>query len=368
MRPDYEGFSQPGIDPKTCTDCYLCRQTCPARRAAPSSRQDADAGGAAVPKAFAAWQLDEATRRASSSGGVFTALADNVLAAGGVVVGAAFDDKLVVRHILIDNSVHIHRLREAKYVQSELGPLVYRSVRDLLRTGRRVLFSGTPCQVAGLYAFLGKDYQNLCTCDLVCHGVPSPKVFAAYKTMMERQYGAKACKMSFRDKQDGWKRYSVSLSFDNNTGYRRVFSSDSFMTGFLQNIYLRPSCHVCRFSRIPRVADISLGDFWGVCGRHPQWDDDRGTSLVLVQTEKGRLAFEACRDALVVHQADVNEAIRCNPCICGPVSEGKRRATFFRDLDRLPFDRVMSKYTSPLPLWRRVVGKARRGIPAAFRK
>jgi coenzyme F420-reducing hydrogenase beta subunit len=306
--------------------------------------------------------LDEIVRRESSSGGVFSALAHRILALGGVVAGAAFDDQLVVRHILIDNAAEVHRLRGSKYVQSQMDPVLHRQVRDLLRAGRRVLFSGTPCQVGGLNAFLGTEYENLLTCDLVCHGVPSPKVFDAYKTMLEDQYGARVRRIDFRRKDCGWKRFSVSLSFDNHTEYRRTFTSDPFMLGFLQNTYLRHACHRCRFSRLPRIADISLGDFWGLGDHHPEWDDDRGTSLILVQTEKGRKAIEACRDALAVYEADLKQAIRSNPCICSPVSEGKHRAAFFRDLDRLPFDKVITKYISSPPLWRRAVGTAKRKV------
>jgi coenzyme F420-reducing hydrogenase beta subunit len=305
-----------------------------------------------TPKVFAAWQLNETIRRESSSGGVFTALAESFLVKGGVVVGAAFDDQLVVRHILIEKVSEIHRLRGSKYVQSEVSPVLYRRIRNVLRAGCHVLFSGTPCQVTGLYAFLAKKYDNLCTCDLVCYGVPSPKVFDVYKTMLEHVYGAKGRSFAFRRKDCGWKRPSVSMSFDNQREYRCASSADPFMRGFFKNIYLRHTCHACRFSCLPRIADISLGDFWGVGDRHPEWDDDRGTSLILIQTEKGGKVLDACRNALVVHEAELKEAIRSNPYICSSVSEGKYRAAFFRDLDRRPFDKIITAYTSPQLCWR----------------
>jgi coenzyme F420-reducing hydrogenase beta subunit len=368
MQADVEGFQQPEINLPTCTDCDVCRQTCPVNQKAPSIEQNTEAGGEVFPKVFAAWHLNENIRRESSSGGIFTALAENILTKGGIVAGAAFDNKLEVRHILVDAVTALYRLRGSKYVQSEISPDIYRNIREVLKLDRLVLFSGTPCQVAGLYAFLGKDYQNLFTCDIVCHGVPSPKVFASYKTIMERQYGGKAKRIAFRRKDCGWKRFSVSMSFDNDTEYLRVFNADPFMLGFLRNICLRSSCHSCRFSRLPRVADITLGDFWGVGHYHPEWDDDSGTSLILVNTKKGSKAFDACRDVLVVHEADLNEAIRSNPCICGPVPAGVHRGEFFNDLNQIPFEIIIKKYMSlPPQIWR-IAGSVKNRVYFGARK
>ncbi|MEN6509144.1 MAG: Coenzyme F420 hydrogenase/dehydrogenase, beta subunit C-terminal domain [Smithella sp.] len=194
--------------------------------------------------------------------------------------------------------------------------------------------------------------KTLLTCDVVCHGVPSPKVFAAYLSVMESRHGTKVQRIAFRRKNCGWKRYSVALSFDNATEYRRIFTEDPLMIGFLRNIYLRPSCHSCRFSRLPRIADITLGDFWGVGGYNPEWDDDKGPSLLLVQSKKGQRAIDGCRDDLVMHSADLDVAIQSNPCICGSVPPGKNRTAFFDDLDCLPFEGVMKKYMSPPTCWR----------------
>lgn len=359
MVANSEGFYHPQIDFARCSHCGLCRQSCPVNQKVSPREQSPDACEGVFPRVFAAWHLDETICRESSSGGVFSALAHIFIAQKGVVVGAAFDERLVVRHILVDKDSELHRLRGSKYVQSEIGPDIYRSIREVLQTGRLVLFSGTPCQVAGLYAFLGKDYQNLCTGDIVCHGVPSPKVFYAYKIMMERRCGAKAKRVEFRRKDFGWKRFSVSISFDNGPEYLRVFKEDPFMLTFLRNISLRPSCHSCLFSCLPRVADITLGDFWGVGKHHPEWDNDRGTSLVLVNTEVGSKAFDACRNLLVVHQAELKEAIRANPCICGSVLAGELRGEFFNDLDSLSFEEVKKKYLSLPSYWLTVHGKVR---------
>lgn len=346
MVADREGFLYPQIDKTICTDCGICQKVCP-MTSAPRQGEP--------PIAFAAWNRDDAIRAVSSSGGVFNALMRQTLQQNGVVFGAAFDETITLRHMAVLTEAESKKLRGAKYLQSVIGD-AYQEVRSYLRQGRRVLFSGTPCQIAGLYSYLGRDDSNLLTCDLVCHGVPSPKVFAAYQAAMERRHGAKVQRIAFRRKDFGWKRYSVALSFDNATEYRRVLTDDPFMLGFLRNTYLRPSCHTCHFSRLPRVADISLGDFWGVGDHHPEWDNDKGTSLILVQTEKGQKAFDTCRDVLVVHKANLEVAIRSNPCITGSVPPGKDRNAFFYDLERLPFAAVIKKYMLPQSLLSRVKG------------
>lgn len=344
MIQDTEGFLYPLTDENCCIECGACKKVCP-MLLIPHQGQP--------PAAFAAWNRDAAVRAESSSGGIFSALMQRTLQQGGIVIGAAFDSTMTLRHQSAQDEAESHKFRGSKYLQSIIGD-VYREVQEHLKQNRHVLFSGTPCQIAGLYTFLGSDHNKLLTCDLVCHGVPSPKVFTAYKENLERRHNAKVRKIDFRSKDSGWKRFSVSLSFDNDTEYRRVVTDDPFMFGYLRDTYLRPSCHTCRFSRIPRVADITLGDFWGVGDHHPEWDDDRGTSLILVQTAKGLDAFAAIRDALVVHDADLDLAIRSNPCICTSVSPKPNRAAFFCDLERIPFERVIKKYMSPPTLWYRL--------------
>jgi coenzyme F420-reducing hydrogenase beta subunit len=352
MDVDHEGFLYPKVDKENCIDCGMCKIVCPMTLVIPQE---------VIPLAFASWNRDDTVRSESSSGGVFHALMQDTFKKRGIVFGAAFDEKMQLRHQSAECLDEAIKFRGSKYVQSIMG-VIYQQVQNNLKMGRNVLFSGTPCQVAGLYSYLRKDYDNLLTCDVVCHGVPSPKVLAAYQAVLEKKWGGKTKRIAFRDKRSGWKRYSVSLLFDNNTEYHTVFSIDPFMRGFLQNTYLRPSCHQCKFSRFPRVADISMADFWGVERIHPEWDDDKGTSLILVQTEKGKVAFEACRDLLVIHEADIKPAIQSNSCICGSVQPGKNREAFFADLNGLAFNKVMSKYMAPPGLWQKILNRVRRVI------
>lgn len=351
MVADLEGFLYPQINDSICVDCGICEKVCPMLIPPPQ--------GGEPPTAFAAWHRDATIRAESSSGGVFSALMRLSLELDGVVVGAAFDGDLTLRHQSAQNEIESYKFRGSKYLQSVIGD-VYREVKDFLQQGRFVLFSGTPCQVAGLYSYLGEYDDNLLTCDLACHGVPSPKVFAAYKENLEHCHAAKVERIAFRRKDYGWKRFSVAMSFDNATEYRQDLTEDPFMLGFLRNTYLRPSCHCCHFSRLPRVADISLADFWGVGYHHPQWDDDKGTSLVLIQSEKGQQIFDTISDELVVHEADLDEAIRFNPCICGSVPPGENRQAFFRDLDLIPFEQMVRKYMATPSLCRKFIGIMRR--------
>lgn len=350
MVADNEGFLYPRVNEQFCIDCGNCDTVCPMTSALRQGEP---------PVAFAAWIQDTVTRKESSSGGVFSALMQQTLQKRGVIIGAAFDSNMVLRHQSAQSDEESHKFRGAKYLQSVIGD-TYREAQMFLQQGRHVLFSGTPCQIAGLYGFLGKDDKNLLTCDLVCHGVPSPKVFAKYKTNLEQRHAAKVQSINFRRKDFGWKKYSIAFLFDNATEYRQILTDDPFMTGFLQNVYLRPACHGCYFSRLPRVADISLADFWGVGRHHPEWDDDRGTSLILVQTEKGHQAFDACRETLVSHVADLAVAIRSNPCIQGSVPPGKNRTDFFNDLDRLSFEEMMKKYLSAPAPWLRIIASLNR--------
>jgi len=363
MVADREGFLYPQVDVSICVDCGICTAVCP-MATVPCQGERVHPGE--LPLAFASWNRDDVIRAESSSGGVFNALMVTTLQDNGVIFGAAFDGTMTLRHQSIQNITESDKLRGSKYLQSIIGD-VYQEVKSLLEKDRHVLFSGTPCQVAGLYSYLGIDNDNLLTCDLVCHGVPSPKVFASYMASMEHRHRAKTNKVVFRRKAFGWKHFSMALSFDNDTEYCRVLSEDPFMFGFLGNIYLRPSCHACNFSRLPRVADISLGDFWGVGDHHPEWDNDQGTSLVLVQTTKGQKALDACRDSLVVHEADLTLAIRSNHCICGSVPPAEVRAAFFNDLERLAFEKVMKKYMVRPTAWLRLLALPKRLVKYSLR-
>lgn len=353
MIMDDEGFRYPHAD-DGCNICGRCQKICPMMDSNGDVLQHlrtielSDVASDTYPKAFAAWNNDSAIRKESSSGGVFSVLAEQTIAAGGLVFGAAFDKELNLRHWVADNNANLAALRGSKYIQSETGD-VFLQVEAAVKQGRKVLFTGTPCQVAGLTSFLGCQPQGLLTCDLVCHGVPSEKVFRKYIKELEALRGAQVVAVSFRDKKFGWKQYSVKIDFSNGAVYEVTLDNDNFMRAFLSNLCLRPSCYCCPFATIPRQGDITLADYWGVSSAHPKIDDDRGVSLIMVNNDKGNTAFNSITASLTVYQSTLGKAIAGNPCAVRPVNMKPEREAFMGDADHLPLSELVKKYM-PLQL------------------
>ncbi len=363
MSPDEEGFPHPRIRLDECTGCDLCREVCPIR-----TPRDKPAETGQPLEVWAAWHLDEAVRRESSSGGVFTALAEQVLAQGGLVAGAAFDENLVVRHILIDSPAELHRLRGSKYVQSEMMPELYRAMQDALEQGRAVLFSGTPCQVAGARRLLGSTAGLLC-CDLVCHGVPSPRLLAGYLEH-QRATGCRPTGLSFRDKSSGWKSPSVRLDMEDGSSRLAGMSDDPYTVAFLRDYSLRPACYACRFTCTSRGGDLTIADFWRVSSRYPQYDrEDKGTSLILVNTPAGQSWLDACRNSLFLGAAELEAALGGNPMLYKPSHRPRQRDVFYHDLARLPFDGLIRRYRLHAPSrWRQTLAQGKRRIKRVLRR
>ena len=296
MEPDEEGFLYPKINETACIHCDQCKTVCPILTPLLPSGET---------KTYIGYTRNAEIRRQSSSGGIFSLAAQVVLKRGGVVFGAAFDDAFQVRHIGIESEKDLWRLRGSKYVQSSLEN-TYAQTEEYLIDGRWVLFSGTACQIAGLKNYLGKEYDRLLTIDVLCHGVPSPKIWKLYLEDQERKYNSKIISIQFRDKKLGWKRYSIRIQFENGREYAVPFTKDKFMNMFLANIDLRPACHDCRFKEFPRVSDMTIGDCWGIENYMPEMDDDKGTSLFMVHSPKGERILEAIREDLAVKEAELN--------------------------------------------------------------
>ena len=329
MRPDEEGFLYPAIDPGHCVDCGLCERRCPALSAEPRGEKPA----------YAARVKEEGVREDSSSGGIFTALARTVLRRGGVVFGAAMDAEFHVSHVGVMEESALRQLRGSKYVQSDADD-AYRQTALLLEAGLPVFFTGTPCQVAGLYATLGGDRENLLTADIVCHGVPSPAVFDAYLKMLEAERGAKLTRYVFRDKRKGWKDFSVVATFEDGAQYAAGQQEDVFMRGFLGDLYLRPSCHGCPYVGERRPGDITLGDMWGAQEIVPDMEDDRGLSLVFTNSEKGIQAFEEIQKETDCRRTDPKRNIPFCPPLVRSYKPHRNRARFFKQFEREGFSRA----------------------------
>ena len=322
MRKDEEGFLYPVVADDKCVECGACVSIC---RAGAGKIKASD-----NVSAFAAYCIDESIRKSSSSGGIFSILAEEVLRHGGVVYGAAFDERFSVKHIAVDNVSELPRLRGSKYVQSDIGDCFADVKRNVL-AGRQVLFSGTPCETAGMLNYLGDRHENLLTVDLVCHGVPSPAVWDAYvREICGAKDYADIKRISFRDKTISWREYSVLFVFKDNTEHRRAMKDDPYMQGFLRDLYLRPSCHACRFKGDNRTSDITLADFWGIEKVMPEMYDGRGTSLILTNTKKGLKFLARIKDKMRIADADVSEALSHNEAALASVEANLNREEFFR--------------------------------------
>lgn len=301
MKADNEGFLYPSVDKNACVSCGLCERTCPIlsskrNESKKDIRQDA----------HVAYHLDEAIRLKSSSGGVFTALAEDVIQHGGIVFGAAFDQEFLVHHICVEDLNGLEKLRGSKYLQSRTED-TFREAKAALNQGRQVLYSGTGCQIAGLKAYLKQSYPNLLTVDILCHGVPSPLLWKRYLLELEHTHGAKAQQINFRNKNLGWKRFSLSLLFSNNQVYMHTLKEDPYMQMFLKNICLRPSCYDCKFKTIHSQADITLGDCWGIEKYMPEIDDDKGISVIFVHTGNGAGAISRIASSVHIQKADFQQ-------------------------------------------------------------
>lgn len=342
MIQDVEGFFIPEIDASFCLSCGVCLQRCPI---ANSSEGTVSAAVKTAPEVYAGWNLDEKTRSISTSGGVFTALASAILNKGGIVVGAAYDCDLKVRHVIIESLAELYRLHGSKYVQSEVTQPVFDAVLNHLRQEKYVLFSGTPCQVAGLQAFLGKDFNRLLCCDILCIGVPSPQYFASYVNSLMEYTNKKITTFFFRDKTKGWKQHSISfLDMCGEKFYLRG-EKTSYSWAFSRCLSFRESCYRCKFSCIPRRGDISLGDFWKVGLAYPDYDmEDKGTSLVLVNTTKGKSLLHDSAGSLFLGGATLEVAKTGNPCLIGPFKRPQQRNQFYNDLKKLTAKAFVDKY------------------------
>ena len=334
MHSDVEGFWYPVVDLESCTDCAICEMVCPV-----SCKETVDNH----PLAYACKNKDDEIRNQSSSGGVFTVIAESVIANHGVVFGAGFDGEFNVVHSWTDSIDGLSNFRGSKYVQSCIGE-TYKQTRGFLKQGRRVLFSGTPCQIAGLRSYLGKDYDALICLDIICHGVPSPLVWKQYRSMLANNQVLKA--ISFRDKTFGWKRFSLRFTYNNDNEYLKDLISDGFMQGFLQNVFLRPSCYHCSFKTINRHSDITLADFWGIEKVLPRFDDDKGTSLILVNSSKGKAMLLSVAVKMDYERVDMDQALFYNSAATKSVDYNPKRARFFRELlGSANISQVIVKYT-----------------------
>lgn len=356
---DKEGFLYPQVDVTRCIDCGKCEKVCP---------ELVEAGERKATGIYAGVNPDDEVRRASSSGGIFTLLAESVLAENGVVFGARFDKDWNVVHDYTESKEGLGTFRGSKYVQSRNGE-TFKQAERFLKAGRKVLFSGTPCQIMGLKRYLRREYDNLLTVDFVCHGVPSPLVWRKYveETLVRQDEKIKFRPtlnhlfsdempliegISFRDKCLGWKKYSFALTLSkvttagekNTVSLSSIFYDNAYMQAFLANLTLRPSCHACPAKCGRSGSDVTLGDFWGIEKIAPELDDDRGCSLLIINNPgvKGKLQKEGC----LLAEYPISEVIPYNPSVAYSVDMPNNRDFFWHMFDKAGFHKALMLTTN----------------------
>lgn len=333
MKSDAEGFWYPSVDASLCIQCGLCTKVCPILQ----EKQIEE-----TTTAYACFNQNMTVRLQSSSGGVFSLLAQKVLLQDGVVFGAQFNDDLSVSHAEIHTIEEIEKLRGSKYQQSKIED-TYIAAKKYLDANKLVYFSGTPCQIDGLKAYLKKDYDCLICQDIICHGVPSPKVFQQYLKEKNAYFKEKPESMTFREKVLDWENYAIRIDYPSKS-FVRTHKDDLYMKVFLQDLSLRPSCFACHSKGVQRNSDITLADFWGIDKVFPEMSDKKGTSLVILHSDKGRELFKEIQSSLICKEVDVNEAGKYNPSLYQSVNKPKKRDVFMETLESEDFSVHAKKY------------------------
>ena len=333
MERDETGFWFPFIDSSKCVECGACMHACPA--------VEKQIYTSTEPKAFIVQNKDDEIRKQSTSGGAFTAIAKNILSAGGVVFGAAINGDFNVAHIYVEKEAELVKFRSSKYVQSWIGSS-YQEVERFLQEGRKVCFSGTPCQICGLKKYLRKEYENLLTVDVMCRAVPSPKILNKYIDYQKEKHPG-FDRIVFRDKGRGYSYSGVALYRGNKVLYRGGSESDPWLRLFLGGYCNRETCHSCLYQTGTRASDITLWDCWGTQNYVPEWDDNKGTTNIIAWTEKGKNLIEQCEVDMRIKEIgieNIDASIKRNTLRKPNYNRGR----FFADADTMSGKEFINKY------------------------
>lgn len=324
MREDEQGFHYPKVDLDLCIQCNLCEKVCPVINQAESRKPL---------ETLAAKNPDDVVRMTSSSGGIFYALAEKIIEEGGVVFGARFNNQWDVIHDYAETLEGIKAFQSSKYVQSRIGE-TFSQAEQFLKAGRKLIFTGTPCQIAALRLFLRKEYSNLLAVDVACHSVPSPKV---WKNYINSKKDISFDSINFRDKTNGWLNYGFSLSDKNNCVFYQKSSENVYMRGFLNDLYSRPSCAACPAKAGKSGSDITLADFWGIWEVKPDFDSHTGASAVIVNSSKGMIAIRQLT-SINFEKVNYEDIIRYNSALIKPAKFPKQRIEFWQKFEHEGID------------------------------
>lgn len=339
---DNEGFWYPQVSDDKCIDCHLCEKICPNLNEKNNNQNFAD------PECYIAEHKSIDVVFSSTTGGMFTALADAMYSQNGYVGGAIHNADFSVSHFISNKKEDLLLLRRSKDLQSNAEGF-YKKVKTILDDGNKALVVGLPCQIAGLKNFLRNDYENLITVDLICAGINSPNVWRKYLDYIEDMNGSKIVSTENKSKEYGWHNLTQKFVFENGQEYFDTHSTSLFIQGYIDShIYCRPSCYSCNFKGFPRIADITIGDFWGIEKYKPKYNKNMGTNVVLINSEKGKNYFDIAKKRVNIEKAELSWATEGNPALLRPISKlttEKEREEFFKDLDLEKFDVVVKKHS-----------------------
>ena len=339
MEEDGDGFVYPRINVEDCIDCHLCEKSCPILKDKSTRGQDLEG----YPQFFAGQLKSKNELLEVSSGGAFWAFSQAVIDAEGVVYGAVQEDVDHIFHYRSASMGDIKRIRRSKYFQSDTG-LTFQQAKEDLKKGLTVLYSGTGCQIAGLKSYLNKEYENLITCDVVCHGVPSRKVWKAYRKEKETREGKRIAHLVFRDKSAGWSHNQYMITYDDGSIEKEDSTQQLFHAGYLKGLVYRPSCGSCIFASLPRVSDVTLADYWKYEGRFRQQGCDLGVSLITVNNDKGRVLLQQSVKYLEIDKTDRTLALNSCKHLDKHPTENPDRACFFKLFNEAGYYAAANKY------------------------
>lgn len=337
---DNEGIWYPQIDSDKCVNCKLCNKVCPIETECRSRKNNSSA-----PRCYAVEHKSIETIFNSTTAGMFSALAEGMYSQKGYVGGSIHNEDFSASHFISNNRNDLKQLRRSKDLQSNAEGF-YKKVKNLLENKEKVLVCGVPCQIAALLNYIGKDYENLITVDLICAGVNSPKVWRKYLDYIEEKNGSKIVWTENKSKEYGWDKLTQKFIFENGEEYFDTDKTSLFTHGYIvSHLYCRPSCYECKFKGFPRIADITIGDFWGITNYTSKHNSNMGTNLVMINSLKGQKYFDKIKKRINIEETPLEWALSGNPALTTSISKlSDRRIEFFNDLDNIPFDELIKKY------------------------
>jgi len=339
MASDEEGFIYPNINKGKCIDCGLCKKVC-AFKNQNSLNRNKNIG------VYAVKHISDYVREKSTSGGFFSLISQRIIEKDGIIYGAGFDENMVVCHQRAVDKFQYEKFMGSKYVQSEMRDTLINIEADL-RTGLLVLFTGTPCQAASVSSFLGIkkiSLDNLLLCDIICHGVPNPKIFKDYLNLCQKKIGKKVVNHLFRSKENGWHSHTEKNVFEDGTEDCSSYFSQLYKSIFYSHLAMRPACHNCKYTSPDRVSDLTIADFWGIERVMPEFDDNKGVSCILINSVKGQIMFEELRDKMNYRISDIQSCQQ--PNLQQPTKPSPNREQFMVIYKTCGFEKAIRKYFS----------------------